>query len=748
MLTQRIWSTGAVLSVVTALFLPGSLRGQEVRAAGQEVRAASLTIPRAQQPPKVEDFLAGNPPDVMLKVTEFLQREPGDGVPVSRPTTAYLSYDDAKLYVVFVCKDDPGKVRASIARREEIAADDQVVIYLDTFLDREHAYVFATNPLGVQRDGILTEGQDEDWSFDTVWASEGQLTDSGYVVRMAIPFRSLRFSNDRTQTWSVAVGRIIPRNSEEAYWPHVTKRVQGFVPQFAPLNGLAEISAGRNVQMNPYVAAARARFLDRDAAAYDNGREARMGMDAKMVLRDALTVDGTVNPDFSQVESDDPQVTVNERFEVFFPEKRPFFIENAGYFQTPINLLFTRRIVDPGVGARLTGKMGRWGIGAIAVNDRAAGRLAPDDPFAGRDAAVGALRIQREFGDESNVGLLVTDREFARAFSRVFAFDSRWKAAKNWAVAGQVVHSANRELEGPQQNGSAALVQAARDGRHFDYLGSFVYFSPEFAAPLGFVRRVGYRQTEHEAKYRWRVKDKALLKYGPKVAALFNWDPRGRLQDREVAVNFQGEFVGNTEVKVERVQTFELFEEFPFDLHANVASFTTEWLRWLGLSASYAWGTAVNHDPASGVDPFVGKATEGELAFTFRPMTRLRFDQAFIYSALRTRDGSSPVFTERQLRLKLNYQFNRLLSMRTIVDYASLSGNPTLADLENERSWTSDLLVTYLVHPGTALYVGYTGRNENLEIVREPFATLRRSGSSYSPVGRQVFVKMSYLWRF
>src|SRR5688572_23129443 len=160
MLTRRIHPIGAVLFLLNApIFWPGPLRGQELQ-------GGTLTIPRVKQPPKLEDFLAGNPPDAALKVTEFRQREPGDGVPVSQPTTAYLSYDEGKLYVVFVCKDEPARVRASIARREEIAADDQVVIYLDTFLDREHAYVFATNPLGVQRDGILTEGQDEDWSFD------------------------------------------------------------------------------------------------------------------------------------------------------------------------------------------------------------------------------------------------------------------------------------------------------------------------------------------------------------------------------------------------------------------------------------------------------------------------------------------------------------------------------------------------------------------------------------------------------
>jgi hypothetical protein len=704
-----------------------------------------LTIPRAERPPRIEDFLDGElPPPAARQVTEFRQREPGDDVPVSQPTTAYLSYDDARLYVVFVCKDDPRQVRARIARREEISADDQVSIYLDTFSDRWHAYIFAANPLGIQRDGILTEGQDEDWSFDTVWASEGRLTADGYVVRMAIPFRSLRFRNEAAPTWNVALGRVIRRNNEEAYWPLITNRVQGFVPQLSAVT-LTQISPGRNVQLNPYMAASGARFLDADQAAYDTAREGRVGVDAKVVVRDALTVDATVNPDFSQVESDDPQVTVNQRFEVFFPEKRPFFIENASYLQTPIQLFFSRRIVDPGVGARLTGKIGRWGLGAIAMNDRAGDRVPADDPLYGRDAGAGVFRLS--YGEDSNVGLFLSDLEFAGSSNRMVAFDGRWTAGKNWVLAGQFARSGSRENGGALSAGTGAMAQILRDGRNFDYLGTYQDFSPEFDAPLGFVKRVGFRQLDQEAKYRWRPDGKALQKYGPEAKVMFNWDPQGRLQDRELKASFQFEFVGHTEIKYERVEAFELFEELPFKPYANIYSANTELLEWLGLVASYAQGAAVNHDPAASLDPFLGAATEAEVGFTFRPTTRIRFDPAFVYSSLRTRDSSVRIFSDQQLRMKLNYQFNRVLSARAIVDYAGLNGNPALADLEDERSWTADLLLTYLVNPGTALYVGYTDRHENVEVVRGPFPTLRRSTSSFASVGRGVFVKLSYLWR-
>jgi len=721
--------------------------------AGAQTSPATITVPRLPRAPALEYFdgqdrLAAERTAAGLgvAVNDFRQREPGDGTPVSQTTTAYLSYDDANLYVVFVCRDDSAKVRARIARREEIAADDQVVLYLDTFRDRERAYFFMTNPLGVQLDGTMTEGQDDDVSWDAVWQSDGQLTPDGFVVRMTIPFRSLRFPRASVQTWGVALARVIRRGNEEAYWPFITKRVQGLVPQFAELQGLANISPPRNVQVNPYGTVARARVLDKDAAARVTEGDQRAGFDAKMVLRDAITLDGTVNPDFSQVETDDPQVTVNQRFEVFFPEKRPFFIENSGYFQTPINLFFSRRIVDPGGGVRLTGKAGRWSLGAIAINDREPGRVPAPDPLAGSRANVGAFRVQHELGDESTIGALVTGRELQGNYARVASLDTRLKLGRTWAATGQVMRSGLREGT-TASAGSGVLLDLVRDGRFLDYSGTFLALDPAFAAPLGFVERTGIRQTEHKWKVRFRPRDKAVLNYGPEVKVAYVWGPDGRQLDREFKAQFQVELVGQTQLAVERIELFERFEDAPFWPFKTQASISTEWLKWLALDATYAWGGDVNHDPASGLAPFLGRATEVDLQLTVRPTPRVMVDQAAIESRLDTWSGAR-VFTERQLRTKVNYQFNRFLSLRVIVDYKAEFGDTTLADIEDKRKWGADLLLTYLVNPGTALYVGYTDRYENLAIAAGSPPTLFRSRSPDLSVGRQVFVKLSYLWRF
>jgi hypothetical protein len=217
---------------------------------------------------------------------------------------------------------------------------------------------------------------------------------------------------------------------------------------------------------------------------------------------------------------------------VFFPERRPFFIENATYFETPIQLVFSRRIVDPQVGARVTGKTGGWALGALIIDDRAPGRrVPPGDPAFGDRAAIGIVRAQRDFGEQSAVGVLATSRDFAGGFSRVASADGRWKVGENWVAEGQVAFShARDEPESPAESGGAATAAVSRSGRHFEYRASYRDISPRFRAPLGFVPRVDMRELEQRAEYNWRPENSPVLRYGRELSLLANWDYAGRLR--------------------------------------------------------------------------------------------------------------------------------------------------------------------------------------------------------------------------
>jgi len=749
------------LSVVRILLLalpPAAVLAQDSQPAPQQDPNPTLRIIRVSQPLQFDNFRDGaDLPDRTraAAVTGFRQRDPGDGNAVSAPTTAYLSYDDDNLYVLFVCKDDPAKVRATLANREDVHNDDGVAVYLDTFHDRKRAYVFWANPLGVQLDGIMTEGQDDDYSFDTVWQSEGHLTPEGYVVRFAIPFRSLRFASSAAQSWGIALGRFIRRYNEESYWPHITKRLAGFVPQFATLEGLQDIVPGRNVRLNPYGAFTGARFLDTSVPEFRREDDPRIGLDTKAVLGGALTLDGTVNPDFSQVESDQPQVTINERFEVFFPEKRPFFIENAGYFQTPVNLFFSRRIADPGKGMRLTGKVGRWAVGAIGTNDRAPGATLGARPveIGAQSAGIGVVRVQRDFGGESTVGMLATDRSLAGGSNGVVSADTRLKLTKNWFFSGQVMATRTRDTGGARSSGTGWYANLLRNGRNLDYSATYLDLSPSFETQLGFVKRVGIRQFDQELQILRRPKG-PVLRFGPTFTTSLDWDPQGRLLDRSLGASFEVKLARETKFVAGGEQAFEFFNGLPFNTHRMTVTFQSEWLKWLAWSAKVGLGTAVNHKPPKGLAPYLADAEDGSVGLTFRPMRALRLDHTFLYERLTTPGapaaGDSPkrILTNRILREKLNYQFTRLLSFRAIVDYSTVDRDSTLSRVEPAHRWGADLLFTYLVNPGTALYMGYSDRYENFRLLPGTPPALERTGSPGMSVGRQVFVKLNYLWLF
>ena len=501
----------------------------------------------------------------------------------------------------------------------------------------------------------------------------------------------------------------------------------------------------------------QARFLDdeQDVAGFRRIRERRYGMDAKAVLRDALTVDVAVNPDFSQIQPDDPQVTVNQRFEVRVEEKRPFFIENAGYFQTPIELFFSRRIQDPRAGARLTSKLGRWAIGGLFMDDREPGLVPASDPLHGEHAYAGVLRVQGEIGG-STVGLFASSRELAGASNRVFAADARFKLGKHWVATGQAVQAEIRTPGESRVWGGGGVVNIKRSGRKFDAKVDYSQLSPSFAADLGFIKRVGFREVDTGVDYTFRPKKRLVTAWGPSLDATWNWAWDGRLQDAVVALGAKVEMPANTVFEVGWEEIFELFRDEEFRLRTHRIQGETDWLKWLSVSASYQRGTDVNHDPLKKVAPFSGTAQETEMSVSVRPTSRLEVKQSFTYGWLHhglvdptLGPINRPVFTNWILSSKLKYQINRELSLRAIANYEAVVPNPALSREDEVRILVPDFLVTYLVNPWTALHAGYTERYENMrlvdgEVVPDP-PSLEEFRLPRTSVDRQFFVKISYL---
>jgi hypothetical protein len=734
-----------------------------------------VTIPRVAAPPALEEFLNMKPSAAwegkLAKIDRFLQRTPSDGALASQRTEAYLGYDTKNLYAIFICFDnEPHKVRARLSKREDVFEDDIVEVMLDTFHDHRRAYAFFSNPLGVQGDAIWTEGQGFDSSFDTVFDSQAKLTDQGYVAMFTIPFRSLRFSSDDPQTWGIMLDRDIKRNNESSFWPQNSSRIQGRLNQEAEALGLEQISPGRNIQLIPYGIFRSFRGLDlRDAdhPTYTQADAAgRIGLDAKVVLKDKFVLDATVNPDFSQVESDDPQVTVNQRFEVLFPEKRPFFLENENYFQTPIDLVFTRRIADPKWGVRLTGKDGPWAVGALVADDASPGEsVAGNDPLFGKHAKFAIGRVSRDIGNQSSIGVMYTDREINGYFNRVGGIDGRIKLPGNWATSFQGVVSSTRCSDSSNSScnfgeylaGPAAEVLVNRDGRKLNYMLDYTDRSDGFRTNSGFDPQPDIHNIYQKIQYLFRPEGK-LVSWGPMLETYETFDHEGNEINSGYFLSASAEFLGETNLMVLYGPEREILRPRDFNVltqnheylrHTMEVQFDTSYYRPVSFHLDYRFGSRINYDPPDGQIPFLAGRTSINSTLTIRPHKSLRVDNTYLLFRLHDRLSSFGSLNDHIIRSKWNYQFDRKLAFRFIGEYNTVLANPSFTSLPTSKNFNADFLITYLVHPSTALYVGY---NSNLENLLNPLGAdadgnLLR-GDRFINDGRNFFVKASYLFRF
>ncbi len=725
----------------------------------------AIDIPRLSRPPTLEAFLSMEPRgDVersMVKVDGMIQQIPTDGAAASQLTEIYLGYDDENLHVVFVAFDDEtAKIRANMTRRESFFGDDLIEIMIDTFNDQRRAYAFIANPFGIQWDAIWREGQQFDDSFDTLWHSEGTLTRSGYVVRMAIPFKSLRFPSIESQEWGVIFVRDIPRNNESVFWPRVSSRIEGRLNQAGLMRGLERVSPGKNRQYIPYATGRSSKVLiDEDGVepGYLRDDEFDVGIDAKFIFKDAIVLDLTANPDFSEVESDLPQVTVNQRFEIFFPERRPFFLENADFFRTPINLLFTRRIVEPRIGSRLTGKNGPYSIGALIIDDESPQELADGVDLGGERARFGIVRLSRDVLNQSNVGFMFTDRELKDGHNRVAGIDGRFKLNPNWIAEAQAVASRTREQDGTELSGPAYDLQFNRSGRVFNMHNHYHDISAGFRTQTGFVRRTDIRDIHTFPQYRfWPGGDK-MVNWGPDLFLGRIYDHSGTRLDRRInpSVSFEfqrqtsfGLFYENERERV-RPEDFEaLTEDVDFSPIQYGAWLNTRFIDAFNLEFRVFGGTEINFVPPDGDPPGEENITSADVVLTLRPTGRLHIANTYLLTRLSDREEGGRIFTNQIFRSQWNYQWNRRLTLRLILQYDTTLIDPSRTSLEETKNFNADLLFTYLVNPWTALFVGSNGNFQNLDLNENQAGnTLTRTDDDFLNDSRQFFVKFSYLFR-
>jgi Domain of unknown function (DUF5916) len=757
---------------------------------GVALNPAHIVIPSLDTAPSLRDLLGRSPAGParnMLRISNFVQRFPNDGQGASQPTTAYLGYTHEALYVAFVCADaDPQLIRAHMLARDSLADDDNVGVFLDTFHDQRRAFVFQSNALGVQADSLYSEQNGFDSSFDTVWDTWGQRTDSGYAVLMRIPFASLYFAKTdpgEMRTWGIILQRNISHQSEEDFWPRSKHDIAGRLTQDMKVEGFRDVENGQNLQFQPYVLARSLRNLNSvdplDPYFEDKHLQGYGGLDAKFILHNSLVLDTTVNPDFSQVGIDNPAIP-NQRFPPFFAEVRPFFIENSSYFMTPINLYYTNNIIKPQFGARLTGKLGEWALGLLGVDDRGPGQMVPpSDPTYNSRAHVYVGRLNRDIGSNSNVGLIYADREYLDSFNRAGGIDYRLRLKNRWTITGQGLTSDTKNLSnntsGEQPcltyelscSGQAWVQELSYSDLHWNWWAAYTDTSAGFVTDTGFFQRPDVRQPNGRVAYTFRPSHGPLLDHGPAVYAERIWDHTGNPLDFYVIPRYNLDFRGNTsisanvEIGQDRLRPID-YSALPDDVeyHSQTAGidFYTAPVPYLAVSGGFWKGDTINYSPPEGSGPVPVHLDSPNLNVEVKPLGALDLQNSYVYSHFTAPDTGALVYDNHELISRWNYQLTKAASFNLIGQYISTLPHSDLTDAPNSKTVFGDALFTYMPHPGTAIYFGYIGNFANLDralCTREgggmcaPDAPiLAPTNSSLMNDGKTIYMKISYLLRF
>ncbi len=715
-----------ILCAVLAAFASGA----QDQAKPDRTEAARFDVVKASVPIKIDGILDEAAWAEAPAIPAAFRMEPGDNIPAPVKTECLVTYDLRNLYVAFRCFDpEPKKIRAHLMDRDDtdtLILDDHVSFMVDSFNDERRAFQFRVNPMSVQADANFSESEGyEDFSWDAIWDAKAKITDWGWAVEVAIPFSQLRFhESDGPKTWGFEAERSWPREARHRILSHVRSRnVNCILCQFNKLTGFAGITSGQNIEINPTVTAGRTDAMDmstfpdgsleRGPVQTENGVTAKWGVTPNVILNAA------VNPDFSQVEADVAQLEINRRFALFYPEKRPFFLEGADFFLTPLQAVFTRTVADPLWGAKLTGKAGRTAMGFFAAQDTLTNLVFPSNQGTmqgslDQDATGGVFRLRQDVGRNSTLGVLYTGRIGTDYYNHVAGADGFFRLDDKNSIIFQYLHS---ETDYPQAVAEGFGQNADRFGgdaftlqyQHFSrkWIVDAVYDdkSPDFRADYGFVPRVDTRSGQVMVMRQFWGKPKGwynLIRLG--LAGQAVWDHEGTLTDRGVTLGamYQGNLETLVNVHANFVRTFyegQYFDTPYADLTFRIRPFSGSEF---GLNAQA--GKTVDFANARLADMFAVGPN-----FSLSLFRHMNLVPAYIYERL-SLDGAT-IYTANLAQAKLVWNFNVRCFVRAIVQYQDLAQNPDMyafpVDSKTQGLFTQ-FLFSYKLNPRTVLFLGYS----------------------------------------
>jgi hypothetical protein len=755
-----------VSQLPSALALLAALSAAPAWSVAQEAPAAQAPlpippkphyrIPKVSGPIKIDGVLDDAAWGEALKLDVNVEFKPGNNIPAPVTTVAYLAYDEDHLYAAFRANDpDPSQIRANVSDRDTPFRDDFVGLIFDTFNDERRGYEMFVNPLGVQMDLAVDEtkeDEEEDAAWDTLWTTAGRIDDKGYVVEMAIPFSSLRFQRSAgEQTWGLTPFRTYPRSlRHQMISSPVDPNNNCLVCQIPKVTGFAGATPGRNIELDPTATAHRTDVRrDFPDGPLDNGKaDSDLGLTARWGVTPNLTLSGAVNPDFSQVEADVAQLDVNTQFALFYPEKRPFFLEGADFFTSPFNVVHTRTVADPSWGAKLTGKEGANGIGFFVAQDDTTNLLLPGSQSSSTatlnlHTTDAALRYRRDLGPTATLGGVVTHRGGGDYRSDLYGLDGRWRPTASDVVNAQALRSsteypgglaADFGLPRGTLDGDALRATYTHSSRLWNWYAKAEDVDPGFRADLGFMPKVGYSFGNLGIERTWWSEGRrswySSYSYG------IDWDET-KQSDGTVLENEWETWVG---------------------LHGPFQSFfqvDTGWRDrfWNGRTFNEKFTHYYGEARPSGALNFVLQATVGDtidfahtrsgkllritpsVGYNLGRHVRLQLD----HDRQRVDVGDEKLLQVDISQLQTVYQLNVRTFFRAILQYTDFettslytAPDPAVRD----RHLFSQLLFSYKLNPQTVFFLGYSDNQAGGEVGRDV--------TSLTRTDRTVFLKLGY----
>jgi hypothetical protein len=725
----------------------------------EEPRHPSWTLPLVTQPIRIDGDLSDPGWTEAAKVETFYETNVGDNVAPPVRTVAWVGYDSRFLYVAFRCDDpDARRIRAPFVDRDNVFSEqDFAGIILDVNNDRRSAYELFVNPRGIQDDAIINDATgNEDFSPDVFWQSAGRIDATGWQVEMAIPLTSLRYPETDPQTWAIMFYRNYPRDYRyQIFSARLPRGSNCFVCHFGTLEGITGLPRTSHVVAAPYVAGSNTKTYPGSDAYSGSGdnevTKGKVGMDVKWAPGTHTILDATINPDFSQIESDVAQISANERFALFYPEKRPFFLEGVDLWQTPIQAVYTRTITSPLWGARITGKAGTGtAYTALVTEDRGGGTVVLPGPVFSDTvpqdfhSLVALARVRQDLG-ASFAGLLGTARVIAGGgYNAVVGPDFQWRLSDADVVTGQYLYSVSREPDRPdltplwngeRLSGAGAIASWSHNTRHWDWTLEHDDFSDEFRADDGFVPQVGYRAERWAAGY--TVYPTGFFsRLRPTFFGNVVTDRSEDLLSRRIAggVGFQGRGNMRGELDVDADVVVIDGVRLPYDHFVGTVSLSPSRI----LSS---FEIDVDYGEQADVDAVrVGHGGTISVIAQVRPTQHLNLD---LLASRRwideTTEGiSGRAVTASVARAKATYVFTPQMLIRVIGQYVETTRDPLFyssAVTAREGSFAGSFLFSYKLNWQTVVFVGY---GDNRTLVED---------GSLVRADRQFFFKVSYAFQ-